>query len=133
MAASAFLLLASASAARVASLNLCSDEYLLLLGRPEQIVGVSYLSHDPLESTLWKAARQYKGNRGSIEHVLPLKPTMILTMGGGGRATALLAGRLHLKALDLPYVTDLAGVARNLQLVAGALGNPARAAPLIRR
>lgn len=133
MAASAFLLLASGSAARVASLNLCTDEYLLLLGRPDQIVGVSYLSHDPLESPLWKIARRYKGNRGAIEDVLPMKPTMILTMGGGGRSTALLAGRLNMKALDLPYATDLAGVVRNLRLVASALGNPSRAAPVVAR
>lgn len=133
MAASAFLLLASGASARVASLNLCTDEYLLLLGRPEQIVSVSYLSHDPLESPLWKVARRYKGNRGSIEDVLTVKPTMVLTMGGGGRATALLANRLHMRAIDVPYATDLVGVAMNLRMVATALGDARRAAPWVAR
>ncbi|GAA3887859.1 ABC transporter substrate-binding protein [Sphingomonas limnosediminicola] len=132
MAASAFLL-ASAAAAKFASLNLCTDEYLLLLGRPVQIVSVSFLSQEPLESRLWTSARHFKGNRGSIEEVLTLKPTVIMTMGGGGRATALIAGRLHIQALDLPYATDLAGVARNLRTVATALGDGRRAEPWVAR
>lgn len=127
------LLLAVSSAARVASLNLCTDEYLLLLGRPQQIVGVSYLSRDPLESPLWKVARQYKGNRGSIEDVLALKPTLVLTMGGGGRATALLARQLHMQVIEMPYASNLSGVAKNVRSVAGALGNPAAAEPWLRR
>lgn len=128
MAASAFL---AASAARIASLNLCTDEYLLLLAQPTQIVSVSYLSQDPRESALWRTARSYRGNRGSIEDVVTLRPTMVLTMGGGGRATRLLAERLHMRALDLPFATDLSGVERNLQMVAAATGDPSRARPWI--
>jgi iron complex transport system substrate-binding protein len=133
MPASAFLLLASGSAARVASLNLCTDEYLLLLGRPQQIVSVSYLSRDPLESPLWRQARRYRANRGSIEDVLTARPTLVLTMGGGGRATALLAKRLHLDVIDLPYAADLEGLARNIRLIASVLGDPARAEPWLAR
>lgn len=130
MPASALLLGASA-AVRAASLNLCTDEYLLLLARPEQIASVSYLSRDPQESPLWRTARRYRGNRGSIEEVLGLQPNLVLSMGGGGRATTLLASRLHLRALELPYATSLAGVERNLAKVAAALGDPARARPWI--
>jgi iron complex transport system substrate-binding protein len=132
MPASAFLLGASA-AARVASLNLCTDEYLLLPARPQQVVSVSYLSHDPLESPLWRIARQYRGNQGSIEDVLALRPTLILTMGGGGRATAILAGRLHIRAIEVPYANSLADVEQNLRSVAQALGNPGSASHWIAR
>jgi iron complex transport system substrate-binding protein len=133
MPASAFLLGASA-AARIASLNLCTDEYLLLLARPDQIVGISYLSRDPRESPLWRKAQRYQGNRGSIEDVLTLRPTLVLSMGGvGGRATSLLASRLHIRMLELPYAADFDGVGRNLRLVATAVGEPARAAPWIAR
>jgi iron complex transport system substrate-binding protein len=132
MPAFAFLLGASA-AARVASLNLCTDEYLLLLARPEQVVSVSYLSRDPLESPLWQAARRYPGNRGSLEDVLTVRPTLVLTMGGGGRATRLLASRLHMQALDVPYATNLEGVERNLETVAAALGDEGRARPWVQK
>jgi iron complex transport system substrate-binding protein len=132
MPASAFLLGASATA-RVASLNLCTDEYLLLLAKPEQVVSVSYLSQDPLESPLWRAARRYRGNQGSIEDVLTLKPTLVLTMGGAGRATRSLASRLHMRSLDLPYGASLEDVEQNLRSVAAALGEPERANPWIAR
>jgi iron complex transport system substrate-binding protein len=126
MPAFAFLLGASA-ATRIASLNLCTDEYLLLLARPQQVVSVSYLSQDPLESPLWQKARRYKGNRGSIEDVLTLRPRLVLTMGGGGRATSLLARRLGLQVRDLPYAMSLADVEQNLRTVAAAVGEPHRA------
>ena len=133
MPVSAFLLGANA-AARIASLNLCTDEYMLLLARPERVASVSYLSHDPLESSLWREARRHPGNRGSIEDVLTLRPTLVLTMGGvGGRATGLLAARLHIRMLELPYAPDLDGVATNLRAVAAAVGNPTGAEPWIAR
>jgi len=127
------LLLSASAAARVASLNLCTDEYLLLLAEPQQVVSVSYLSHDPLESPLWRTARKYTGNRGSIEDVISLKPTMVLTMGGGGRATALIASRLHIPVLDLPYATSLSDVEKSLKTIASALGDLRRADPWITR
>ena len=126
MPASALLLGASA-AARIASLNLCTDEYALLLAKPQQLVSVSYLSQDPLESPLWRSARRYRGNRGSLEDVLTLRPTLVLTMGGGGRATRLLAARLDIQALDLPYANSLDDIERNLRTVAAALGDSGRA------
>ena len=86
MPASALLIGAS-----VASLNLCTDEYLLLLARPPEIASVSFLSQDPLKSPLWRSARRYPANRGSIEDVLDRRPDIVLTMGGGGRATRLIA------------------------------------------
>jgi len=122
----AFVLLGAAS---VASLNLCADEYLLLLARPKEIVSVSFLSRDPLDSPLWRRARAHHGNRGSFEQVLPLRPSLVLTMGGGGRATALLARRVGIATVDLTPVTTLDDVADNLRRVAAALGDAGRARP----
>lgn len=129
----AFAFLAASLSLRVASLNLCTDEYLLLLADPARVVSVSYLSQDAQESPLWKQARRYRPNRGSLEDVLTDRPDLVLTMGGGGRAAALVAGRLQLRSIDLPNPTTLAAVADNLKTVALALGRPARAAPWLTR
>src|SRR4051812_22544530 len=129
----AFALLAASLPLRIASLNLCTDEYLLLLAEPRRIASVSYLSRDQRESPLWKAARRYPGNRGSLEDVLPFRPDFILNMGGGGRASAVLAGRLRIRSLDLPNPTNLAGVAANLRTVAVAVGNPDPPRPWVAR
>lgn len=128
MAASALL-----AAASVASLNLCTDEYLLLLAKPQEIASVSFLSQDPQESPLWRSARGYHSNRGSLEDVLAQQPKVVLTMGGGGRATALIARRLGIRALDLRPVSTLDDVGFNFRAVAAALGEPQRARPWLAR
>jgi iron complex transport system substrate-binding protein len=126
-------LLAASAALRVASLNLCTDEYLLLLARPDEVASVSRLSHDPADSPLWRIGRRYPANRGSLESALPTRPTLLLIMGGGGRASGMIAARMGLKTLDLPFPATLAEVEANMVRVATALGDPARAASWQRR
>ncbi|WP_205481764.1 ABC transporter substrate-binding protein [Sphingomonas arenae] len=121
------LALAASATLRAASLNLCTDEYLLLLARPQEIVSVSHLSRDPLESTLWRQARRHPANSGSLEGVVAHRPTLVLTMGGAGRASGLIAQRLGIRVLDLPYPATLADVERQTLQVAAALGDPRRA------
>lgn len=130
MAGSALLL---ATSVRLASLNLCSDEYALLLARPGEVVGVSRLVKDPAESALAPAARGINGNRGRIEDVVPLRPSVVLTMGGGGRSSAAIARALGMRVLDLPQPASVADVGANLVRVAGALGDLRRATPWLKR
>jgi iron complex transport system substrate-binding protein len=118
---------ALAAALSVASLNLCTDEYLLLLARPQEIASVSFLSQDPEESPLWKLARGHRPNRGSLEDVLAAKPNVVLTMGGGGRATSLIARRLRMEVVDIPPAISVDDVSANLARVAQALADPSRA------
>jgi iron complex transport system substrate-binding protein len=120
-------LLAVSGALRVASLNLCTDEYLLLLARPSEIASISRLSHDPAESPLWKAARHYPANRGSLEGVIATRPTLVLSMGGGGRSSQAIAQRMGLKTLDLPFPASIEDVEGNMVRVATALGDTRRA------
>jgi iron complex transport system substrate-binding protein len=132
MPASVWLSAANA-ALKAASLNLCTDEYLLLLARPDQVASVSYLSHDPRESVLWREARRHPANRGSLESAVGSRPTLVLTMGGGGRSTATIARRLGMKVLDLPYPVTIADVQRQAVQVAAELGDRRRALPFVRQ
>ena len=126
-------LLVASAALKVASLNLCTDEYLLLLGHPGEIASVSRLSHDPADSALWRAARRFPANRGNLESASPSRPTLILTMGGGGRSTATIARTIGVRTLDLPYPATIADVEANMVRVATALGDARRATPWRRR
>ncbi|MCY7340047.1 MAG: hypothetical protein LH465_08900, partial [Sphingomonas bacterium] len=120
-------LLAASAALRVASLDLCSDEYLLLLARPDEIASVSRVSHDPADSSLWQQARHYPANRRGLEGVIATRPTLLLSMGGGGRATSLIAERLHLRTMALAYPSSIAEVEMTMVRVARALGDRHRA------
>ena len=109
---------------RIASLNLCTDELLLALAAPEQIVSVTHLAQQPQETMLWRAARRHPRNDGSLLSVVPLKPDLILTMGGGARDRARIAKRLGIRTLDLPYPQRLVDIERSIATVAAALGRP---------
>jgi len=122
---------AEAAPARVASLNLCTDELLLLLAAPGQIASVTHLSHQAAETPLWRQARRHRANDGSLVSVAPLRPGLVLSMGGGARDRVRIAQRLGIRTLDLPYPQTLADIERGIASVAEALGARERARPLL--
>ena len=135
LAASLALAAAAAPAAprRVASLNLCTDELVLMLAAPGQIVSVSHLAQQEAETALWRRARSYQRNDGSLLSVVAARPDLVVTMGGGGRDRSRIAARLGIATLDLPFAQSLSEVADNVARVADALGRPEAGTALIRR
>lgn len=124
---------ADAAPLRVASINLCTDELLLLIAGPDQIASVTHLSQQQAESPLWRQARAFPGNDGSLLSVAGLRPDLVLTMGGGGRDRLRIASRLGIRTLDLPFAQSLADVERSATLVADALGRPERGREIVSR
>jgi iron complex transport system substrate-binding protein len=122
-----------ASPRRVASLNLCTDELVLMLAAPDQIASVTHLAQQPAETPLWRAARRYSRNDGSLLSVATVRPDLVVTMGGGGRDRLRIAERLGIPTLDLPFAASLTDVAENVRRVALALGRPREGAALLRR
>ena len=115
---------------RVASLNLCTDELLLMLGEPGQIVSVTHLSQQPEESALWRAARRYRSNDGSLLGIVSAKPNLILTMGGGARDRHAIAKHLKVPILDLAYPQNLHDLQGSIVTVGRALGRAQAASEL---
>jgi iron complex transport system substrate-binding protein len=124
---------ADAAPRRVASLNLCTDELVLLLADPGQIVSVTHLSQSAAETSLWRRAARYRRNDGSLVSVAGLRPDLVLTMGGGARDRAGIAARLGLGMLDLPYPQSLADIEAAAVRVGAALGHPDRGRALVAR
>jgi iron complex transport system substrate-binding protein len=118
---------AEATPRRVASLNLCTDELLLALGAPGQAVSVTHLSRRAAETPLWRQARAVHANDGSLLSVAPLRPDLVLTMGGGARDRVRIANKLGIRVLDLPFPQTLADIEASIAGVAAALGRPAAA------
>jgi iron complex transport system substrate-binding protein len=135
-AASLALLAGSAAEAaprRVASLNLCTDELLLLLARPEQIASVTHLARQEAETPLWREALRYPQNDGSLLSVVDRRPDLIVTMGGGTRDRLGIAARLGIKTLDLVFAQTLGDVGENVRRLASAIGRPEAGAAVLRR
>jgi len=130
MPASALLLAASATV-RAASLNLCTDELLLMLAEPRQIASVTHLSQSPAETPLWRLGRRHRRNDGSLLSVVGLAPDLVVTMGGGARDRTRIAERLGIRTLDLPFPQTMADIERGIALVGVALGLESRAKLLL--
>lgn len=124
---------AEAAPTRVASLNLCTDELVLALAAPGQIVSVTHLAQDPAETPLWRQARRYRRNDGSLLSVAALRPDLVVTMGGGARDRLRIAERLGIRTIDLPFATSIADVEAGIRRLAAALGRPAAGEALLRR
>jgi iron complex transport system substrate-binding protein len=124
---------AAASPRRVASLNLCTDELLLVLAAPGQIASVTHLAQDEAETPLWRQARRYRRNDGSLLSVVALRPDLVVTMGGGVRDRSGITARLGIRTLDLPFASGIADVEANIRRLAAALGREERGADLIAR
>ena len=129
----AFAGTAEASPRRVASLNLCTDELLLMLADPRQIASVTHLAQQPAETSLWRQAKRYRSNDGTLLSVAGLRPDLVLTMGGGARDRGRIAGRLGIRTLDLPYPQSLADIGQAVRTVAAALGREAVGAAWLAR
>jgi iron complex transport system substrate-binding protein len=63
---------------RVLSVNLCTDQMLLALADPEQIVAVSKLAVDPLLSNYVEAASRYPQIGKDAEQIAGFRPDLIL-------------------------------------------------------
>ncbi|MDB5717225.1 MAG: transporter substrate-binding protein, partial [Sphingomonas bacterium] len=122
---------AEAAPTRVASLNLCTDELVLLLAAPGQIVSLTHLAHDRAETSLWRQARRHAANDGSLLSVAALRPNLIVTMGGSGADRARIARAIGARLLILPYPASIDDVERSVAAVAAALGRRAAGARVI--
>jgi iron complex transport system substrate-binding protein len=126
------LLLATPAAAveRVVSLNLCSDQLLVLMA-PEQVAGLSPLARDPALSFVAARAATLPVVRSSAEAVLRLHPGLVLAGAFGAQTTVALLGQEGVPVWRLDMPQDFAAIRAQTILLAGRLGVPERGAALI--
>ena len=129
----ASLSVASALAIKAASLNLCTDELLLQLAAPGQIVSVTHLAQQTAETPLWRQARHYPSNDGTLLDVVPHRPTLVFTMGGQGNDRQAIARRLGIRTIVLPFPQSIDDVIASVRTVSGALGRREAGEALVRQ
>ena len=119
-------LAADAKPRRIVSLNLCADQYLLLLSDRKRIASITHLAARPEFSPYAARAHGLPANRGQAEEIVTLKPDLVLAGRFSARATVSILRRLGYRVVDVPVVTEMAGIRRNIRLVAKAIGEPER-------
>jgi len=116
----------------VASINLCTDQLVLSVADPSQIVTLSWLSADPEESTLADAAARYPLNYGSAEEILRFDPDIVIAGVYTNAFTRALLRDLGYAVVDIPPANALEDVETHLRQVGAAIGRTERAEALIR-
>ena len=118
------------TAARVVSLNLCTDQYLLALA-PGRATAVTFLARDPDLSVMAAAARDVPTVRADAEAVLALRPSLILAAPWGARATldALVRRGVTVERITPP--ADFDAIRSTTRQLGARLGASARAEALL--
>lgn len=95
---------------RIVSMNLCSDQMVLLLAAPGTVASVSFLTADPAESPVAHLAEGLVLNHGQAEEVIALNPDLVVTGRYTTGAAKLLLRRLGYEIVDVDMPTDFEGV-----------------------
>ena len=118
---------------RMVSMNVCTDQLLLTLADPEQIIGLSRFSRGGWQSLSANDMRRYPVLSGGAEDVLLAKPDIVVASLFDKRSTRelLKAKGLHLAELAVPRT--LAEARLQIREAGDITGHPDRAAMEIAR
>lgn len=122
---------AEAKPKRIVSMNLCTDQLVLLLADRQHIASLSYLAVDPEASTMSEEAKGLPINHGLSEEILPLNPDLVIAGEYTTRPTVFLLQKLGYPVVEVPVETTLDDIRRNIRIVARAVGEVRRGEALI--
>lgn len=113
---------------RIASINLCTDQLLMTLADPAQILGLSPYARDAARS--WDAARaaQFPKLSGDAEDVLVLQPDIVVAGRYTKRATRELLKGKGLRVLEFDVPRSMEDVKKQIVRMGEITGHPDRAA-----
>jgi len=118
------------AADHVVSLNLCTDQMLVLLA-PEKVAALSVLARDPALSFVAPEASRLPVVRASAEAVIRLRPDLILAAPYGAQTTVDLLEQEGLRVVRVDLPRDFAGIRAQTRRLAEILGVPRRGDALI--
>jgi len=122
---------AAAKPARIVSMNLCTDQLVMLLASHDRIASVSYLAIDRESSAMAETADKFNTNHGLAEEVMQMAPDLVLTGAFTMRPTLLMLRKLGYRIVEVPMASGLDDIRSNIRLVADAVGEPARGEAMI--
>ena len=122
---------ADARPERVVSINVCTDQLLLLVADRSQIRAVTNHAGNPFFSNWTDRAKGIPRTRGLAEEVLTLRPDLVLAGPFSPKATVALLRQLRFRVAVLPVANSLDDVRKNIRQVGRLTGNAARAEKVV--
>jgi iron complex transport system substrate-binding protein len=113
---------------RVASINTCTDQLVLALADPDQIVGLGPYARDSQRSWAAESASRYPRLSGEAEDVLIQKPDLVVASSFTKRATRELLAEKGLRVVAFGVARSLDDAREQMRRMGELLGHPDRAA-----
>ncbi|GBR04040.1 ABC transporter substrate-binding protein [Acetobacter oeni] len=116
---------------RVISLNLCTDQLLMMLAEPEQVAGITSLARDCSVSVLCQEAKRFPVIHSGTETLLTQRADLVL----GGDYTTTTASfatqSVGVRVVKFPPVNSLSEIPDQIRRMAELLGASARGEAVI--
>ena len=115
-----------AAGPRVVSMNLCTDQLVMMLADPDQIVSLSPMATDAHSSALRDTAGQFTQNSGSAEEIYLSKPDVIVAGLYTEKASVHMLQSLDLRVEIFDPADSFDAVRANIVRLAKVIGHPDR-------
>jgi iron complex transport system substrate-binding protein len=122
----------AATLPRLVSMNVCTDQLLLTLADPDQILGLSRFSRDGWQLKAGDLSR-YPVLSGGAEEVLLIRPDIVVASAFDKRSTRELLKAKGLRLVELSVPRTLDEARQQIREVGDIIGHPDRAAAEIAR
>lgn len=116
---------------RVVSINLCTDQLLLLLAPREHIASVSFMSVNPLYSAYHERVGDIALNHARIEEIVAMQPDLVLAYELSDSQLVRILRQLQFRVEVVPAPQSLASVGQTIETVAGLLGEAEKGRQLV--
>jgi iron complex transport system substrate-binding protein len=123
----------AAPPARVVSINLCTDQLLVMLAAPEQIASLSYLAADPDSSFVADRAGRYPLNHARLEELIALNPDLVVVGTPANPRLLAQLEQLGLSVEQFPLTHSIAGIEQDIRRLARLLQQETAGEALIER
>ena len=118
---------AAAQGPRIASINVCTDQILLKVADPDQILGLSPYSRDGVRSWAAADAARFPKLSGEAEDILVLKPDFVVAGRFTRRATRELLKEKGVRVEEFDTVRSLNDARAQMRRMGQLAGHPDRA------
>ena len=116
---------------KIVSLNLCTDQLLMLLADPNQIASLSKIVDDPNVSFLAKKAAEFRKNRGDAEEIFMNSPDLVVAGVYTEKATVQILQSLGVRVEIFPIEQNFDDIVENIRKMGLLVGHADRAKRMI--
>lgn len=116
---------------RIVSLNMCTDQLVLALADPSQIVGLSRFAGDERLSYAAEEAASFPHLPAAAEAVIALEPDLVLAGRFTNQAAKQMLARFGYRVEEIPFVRSLEDARAAILSVGSMVGHPRRAEQLV--